>query len=107
MEARKGAKNPTGENGRLSPQPVQHERKPAEAEIVKPIPQNIEEPKKDDVEMEEIPIAGRTKMKIPKIKTDPSQESKQEQTGETEEYSEAKAELNSILKRSPSMFFST
>ncbi|RJE24743.1 glutaredoxin domain protein [Aspergillus sclerotialis] len=108
MEARKGTKNPTGENGGSSPQPVQPDRKPAEGEIVKPNPQNIEgDANSDKVEMEEIPIAGRIKMEVPKIKGDSSQESKQEQTAEMDDYSEAKTELNSILKRSPSTFTST
>ena len=108
MEARKGAKSPTDENGGSSTRPVQPDRKPAEGEIVKPNPQNIEEETNSDkVEMEEIPIAGRIKMEVPKVKSDPSQESNQEQTAEMEDYSEVKTELNSILKRSPSMFFST
>lgn len=85
----------------MPPKPVQLE-KPAEGEIAKPNPQNIGAGTKsdDEVEMEEISIAGRTKMQIPKVKSD-SGESKQE----GEDHGAAKAELNSILKRSPSMFF--
>lgn len=67
-----------------------------------------EEPKHDDgqqkqqQEMEEIPIAGRTKMTVPKNKDDASKQ--QEQGHVADELAEAKEELNGILKRSPSMF---
>lgn len=72
-----------------------------------PKAQPAEEPKHDDngqqqQEMEEIPIAGRTKMTIPKNKDDASK--KQEQGHAVDDLAEAKEELNGILKRSPSMF---
>lgn len=63
-------------------------------------------------EMEEIPIAGRTKMTVPKVKgvqdsslnTGGSDEKKtEEKEEETPEQLDAKAELNSILKRAPGM----
>lgn len=66
---------------------------------MQPNPQDVEAgSKSDEVELEEISIAGRTKMQIPKVKSDP-EESKQEE----KDHGDAKAELNSILKRSPSM----
>lgn len=64
-------------------------------------------------EMEEIPIAGRTKMTVPKVKgvqdsslnTGGSEEKKKEEEKEEEtpEQLDAKSELNSILKRAPGM----
>jgi hypothetical protein len=65
----------------------------------------------EEGEMEEIPIAGRTKMTVPKMK-DQGVVQGAVQGGaqaETEEavvdHTEAKSELNDILKRSPSMLF--
>ncbi|KAJ5289412.1 coiled-coil domain-containing protein 25 [Penicillium atrosanguineum] len=63
-------------------------------------------PAKQSEEMEEIPIAGRTKMTIPKNKD--AQDSswsdlKPEEQEETTDHLEAKSELNSILKQSPGM----
>lgn len=99
MEAQKEGKE-SAENAGLSPKPIQLE-KPAEGENVKPNPQDVEAGSKNDneVEMEEISIAGRTKMQIPKVKSNP-EESKQE----GKDHGDAKDELNGILKRSPSMF---
>ncbi|CEJ59112.1 Putative 60S ribosomal protein [Penicillium brasilianum] len=68
-------------------------------------------------EMEEIPIAGRTKMTVPKVKgtqdsslnTGGSDEKKIEEKvkeEETFEQLDAKSELNSILKRAPVIIFS-
>lgn len=63
-------------------------------------------------EMEEIPIAGRTKMTVPKAKgvqdsslnTGASDEDKKvEDEKESAEQLDAKSELNSILKRAPGM----
>jgi hypothetical protein len=66
-------------------------------------------------EMEEIPIAGRTKMTVPKAKsvqdsslnTEVSDEKKKEKAEAADEESteqlDAKSELNSILKRAPGM----
>jgi hypothetical protein len=58
-------------------------------------------------EMEEISVAGRAKMQVPKQKEDqkPAAEPKQPQETDTEEENAAKMELNAILKRSPSMLF--
>ncbi|KAJ5131744.1 hypothetical protein N7448_005902 [Penicillium atrosanguineum] len=66
-------------------------------------------PAKQSEEMEEIPIAGRTKMTIPKNKD--AQDSswsdlKPEEQEETTDHLEAKSELNSILKQSPVIIFS-
>lgn len=65
-------------------------------------------PAKDNaVEMEEIPIAGRTKMTVPKYKGSPesgsSNADSESATEEPVDHLDAKSELNSILKRSPSM----
>lgn len=63
-------------------------------------------PAKQSEEMEEIPIAGRTKMTIPKnkdVQDSSSSDSKPKEQEETAEYLEAKTELNSILKQSPGM----
>lgn len=83
--------------------------KPAVPEAPHPeIPkaQQAEEPKHDGSkpEMQEVPIAGRTKMTVPKNKEDAS---KQEQGPVVDDLAEAKDELNGILKRSPSMFHRT
>ena len=56
----------------------------------------------DSQEMQEIPIAGRTKMTVPKNKDNTAP--KQEPAAKGEDNTEAKDELNGILKRSPSMF---
>lgn len=65
-------------------------------------------PAKDDtVEMEEIPIAGRTKMTVPKNKgiqdAASSNADSESSVEEPVDHLDAKSELNSILKRSPSM----
>lgn len=61
----------------------------------------------NSVEMEEIPIAGRTKMTVPKNKGSPdsvaSNAGSESSTEETVDHLDAKSELDSILKRSPSM----
>lgn len=58
-------------------------------------------PKGASEEMEEIPIAGRTKMTVPKNRGQDSQ--KQESAlASSEDDLEVKNELNAILKRSPS-----
>ncbi|KAF3384368.1 Monothiol glutaredoxin-7 [Penicillium rolfsii] len=75
--------------------------------------------KSSSEEMEEIPIAGRTKMTVPKVKgvqdsslkTEASSEKKkedeqEEEKKETPEQMDAKSELNSILKRAPVIIFS-
>lgn len=58
-------------------------------------------------EMEEIAVAGRAKMQVPKLREDqkPAVETNRPQRADTEgkEDVEAKTELNDILKRSPSM----
>lgn len=58
----------------------------------------------DSQEMLEIPIAGRTKMTVPKNKDNNAP--KKESAAKDEDNTEAKDELNGILKRSPSMFAS-
>lgn len=58
--------------------------------------------KGDSEEMQEIPIAGRTKMTVPKNK-DNAPKKEKEQAPETDDHAEAKDELNAILKRAPSM----
>ena len=58
-------------------------------------------------ETEEIPIAGRTKMTIPKnkdVQDSSLSGSKPEEQEDTTDHLEAKSELNSILKQSPGMF---
>lgn len=72
---------------------------------------NIERPavppaKDNTEEMEEIPIAGRTKMTVPKNKDiqDSSSDSGSDTTKkEPADHLDAKSELDSILKRSPGM----
>ncbi|KAF7180207.1 hypothetical protein CNMCM7691_009374 [Aspergillus felis] len=82
--------------------PVEENAKPVveEADRVK-----VAIPKGASEEMEEIPIAGRTKMTVPKNKNqDPP---KQEPApASSEDDSEVKNELNAILKRSPIVIFS-
>jgi hypothetical protein len=62
-------------------------------------------PAKPSEEMEEIPIAGRTKMTVPKNKDvqGSSSDSKPDDREEATDHLDAKTELNSILKRSPGM----
>jgi hypothetical protein len=62
-------------------------------------------PAKPSEEMEEIPIAGRTKMTVPKNKDvqGSSSDSKPDDREEATDHLDAKSELNSILKRSPGM----
>ncbi|KAJ5909087.1 hypothetical protein N7495_001769 [Penicillium taxi] len=59
----------------------------------------------NEQEMEEIPIAGRTKMTVPKkgVQESSSGSTPKEQAAEADPL-DAKSELDSILKRSPSMF---
>ncbi|KAF9887456.1 hypothetical protein FE257_010173 [Aspergillus nanangensis] len=61
-------------------------------------------PKNNDNDMEEISIAGRTKMTVPKNRND--QDNQKQQEVVADDHQEAKAELNSILKRSPIIIFS-
>jgi len=63
-------------------------------------------PAKQSEEMEEISIAGRTKMTVPKnkdVQGSSSSDSKVEDKEESTDHLDAKSELNSILKRSPGM----
>lgn len=80
--------------------------KPAVPELPKPeAPEVAPEKPKDDEdqqEMQDVPIAGRTKMTVPKNKDNAP---KQEQAPPADEFAEAKDELNGILKRSPSMCY--
>ncbi|OQD67286.1 hypothetical protein PENDEC_c040G07172 [Penicillium decumbens] len=66
-------------------------------------------PAKQSEEMEEISIAGRTKMTVPKnkdVQGSSSSDSKVEDKEESTDHLDAKSELNSILKRSPVIIFS-
>ena len=67
--------------------------RPADDKMAPAIPRN------GDEETEEISIAGRTKMTVPKDRNNPE---RQDQESGTDERVEVKTELNSILKRSPS-----
>ncbi|RAQ41403.1 Glutaredoxin domain protein [Aspergillus flavus] len=83
---------------RLSENPTYGDAaKPADDQMAPAIPRN------DDEETEEISIAGRTKMTVPKDRNNPE---RQVQGSGTDERVEAKTELNSILKRSPIIIFS-
>lgn len=82
---------------------------PAEA------PKAIVPPANANEDMEEIPIAGRTKMTVPKkgqdtdvAKEDKSEKSEEDKEREEKEKkeAEAKSELNDILKRAPGMLCS-
>ncbi|KAJ5379569.1 hypothetical protein N7509_012688 [Penicillium cosmopolitanum] len=62
-------------------------------------------------EMEEIPIAGRTKMTVPKMKDQGAVQGAVQGSEKNDEevvvdHTEAKSELNDILKRSPIIIFS-
>ncbi|KAL4896377.1 thioredoxin-like protein [Aspergillus ambiguus] len=57
-------------------------------------------------EVEEIPIAGRTKMTVPKNRHEADPGEPKDKPQSTEEHTEAKAELNAILKRAPIIIFS-
>lgn len=84
---------------------VQPEPEPA-AQAPKPEAPKVDSAKPNDYtqEMEEIPIAGRTKMTVPKNKDDePKKQQKEKPPLEADAHVEAKNELNGILKRSPSM----
>lgn len=80
--------------------------KPAVPEVPNPeAPEAQPEKPRDDGEqqdMQEVPIAGRTKMTIPKNKDNAP---KQGQAPVVDDIAEAKDELNGILKRSPSMCY--
>ncbi|KAF7629093.1 hypothetical protein AFLA_004433 [Aspergillus flavus NRRL3357] len=83
---------------RLSENPTYGDAaKPADDQMAPAIPRN------GDEETEEISIAGRTKMTVPKDRNNPE---RQVQGSGTDERVEAKTELNSILKRSPIIIFS-
>lgn len=85
---------------------VQPEPKPAiqKAPKVEALEEDSAEPNDDSQEMQEIPIAGRTKMTVPKNKDNNAP--KKEPTAKDEDNTEAKDELNGILKQSPSMLAS-
>jgi hypothetical protein len=76
---------------------------PAHEDAVKPTEDKMQPviPKNGDEETEEIPIAGRTSMTVPKDRNKPK---KQEQASDPDEHMDAKTELNSILKRAPSKY---
>ncbi|KAI9928533.1 hypothetical protein MW887_001747 [Aspergillus wentii] len=105
IEAQKLAKTST-ENNNGAIHNVKSNQKPADEQMLKqpePPKQEPAVPKVDNQEMEEISIAGRTKMQVPKNKDkSPDQEKPTGAQGNDE----AKDELNGILKRSPIIIFS-
>ncbi|OOG01188.1 hypothetical protein ASPCADRAFT_203059 [Aspergillus carbonarius ITEM 5010] len=109
MEARKQAK----EAGIAANIPAQKEQSIQNLikEEIKPV--DWEEPAIPKAngaeEMEEIPIAGRTKMTLPKNRNDLEKEKSEPvhaQEPERDDRAEAVAELNGILKRAPIIVFS-
>lgn len=81
------------------------------ADIQRPaVPVAKEKEEKEKVEMEEIPIAGRTKMTVPKnkdqddqgIQDSPSNSGPEPPKEEVVDHRDVKSELNAILKKSPS-----
>lgn len=108
MDRARAAKNaPTNENAHIQKldSPVAADEKVLR--VNKDNPDTASNDKSE--EMEEIAVAGRTKMQVPKQREDqkPAAETKRPQGADTEskEDVEAKTELNDILKRSPSMLF--
>lgn len=109
MEAQKQAKE-AGTAANIPPQKDQPKQNPIKEETKPAMDNDKEEPaipkaNNDADEVEEIPIAGRTKMTVPKNRNDPEKETSeqpQEQKPETDDHAAAVAELNGILKRAPS-----
>ncbi|KAA8652225.1 glutaredoxin [Aspergillus tanneri] len=104
IEAHRGAKNfGTTAEGSLRKEPLGP--KPGNGDSMKPVTDEMKPaiPKDSNEVTEEIPIAGRTKMTVTRNRNDAE---KQEQVPVVDEHAEAKAELNSILKRSPIIIFS-
>lgn len=105
MEAREAAKHSAKDDDSLF-QKLQPNKKPADGEVVISKPEGNNIPPKDsgeEQEMEEISVAGRTTMQVPKAK-DKNASKQQEQEAEGgQDLTEAKDELDSILRRSPSM----
>ncbi|THC98231.1 hypothetical protein EYZ11_002313 [Aspergillus tanneri] len=102
IEAHRGAKNfGTTAEGSLRKEPLGP--KPGNGDSMKPVTDEMKPaiPKDSNEVTEEIPIAGRTKMTVTRNRNDAE---KQEQVPVVDEHAEAKAELNSILKRSPSKY---
>jgi len=98
IEAQRHAENEAAAvKAQPDPKPIVREAPKAEAPKA-----DTDKAKEDSEEMQEIPIAGRTKMTIPKNKDDALKKEK-EQAPETDDHAEAKDELNAILKRAPSM----
>lgn len=97
MDARAAARKSASDDSGLF-QKLQPNRAPADAEVVR---SNREksglESKDDNQDTEEVSIAGRTKMQKPKANKSESENK------EAQENAEVEAELNTILKRSPSM----
>ncbi|RAH60816.1 glutaredoxin [Aspergillus piperis CBS 112811] len=113
MEAQKQAKE-AGTAANIPPQKDQPKQNPIKEETKPAMDNDREEPaipkaNNDADEVEEIPIAGRTKMTVPKNRNDPEKETSeqlQEQKPETDDHAAAVAELNGILKRAPIIVFS-
>ncbi|PWY83312.1 glutaredoxin [Aspergillus sclerotioniger CBS 115572] len=112
MEARKQAKE-AGTPANIPAPKEQTIQNPIKEEM-KPVGNNDREepaiPKANGAEeMEEIPIAGRTKMTIPKNRNDLEKENSEQahaQEPERDDHAAAVAELNGILKRAPIIVFS-
>lgn len=111
MEAQKQAKE-AGTAANIPPHKDEPKQNPIKEETKPAMDNDKEEPaipkanNNDADDVEEIPIAGRTKMTVPKNRNDPEKETSeqpQEQKPETDDHAAAVAELNGILKRAPSM----
>lgn len=99
IEAHRNAANEDASSVKVHPEP-----EPA-AQAPKPEVPKVDsaKPNDDTEEVEEIPIAGRTKMTVPKNKDNElKKEQKEKPPLEADAHVEAKNELNGILKRSPS-----
>lgn len=98
MDARAAAKRSASDDDGLF-QKLQPNRAPADPEVLRSNREKLGlESKDNSQETEEVSVAGRAKMQKPKAKKEG-----QEHKKEAGEDAEAEAELNSILKRSPSM----
>ncbi|GKZ31115.1 hypothetical protein AbraIFM66950_011256, partial [Aspergillus brasiliensis] len=108
MEAQKQAKE-AGTAANIPAHKDQSKQNPIKQETKPAMDNDKEEPaipkaSSGAAEVEEIPIAGRTKMTVPKNRNDPEKETSeqsQEQKPETDDHAAAVAELNGILKRAP------
>lgn len=107
-EARAAAAQKSTTNNNAHIQKLDFDAVTPDERVLKGEQETIDNAPKDKAEeMEEISVAGRAKMQVPKQREDqkPAAEPKQPQEtdAESKEDTEAKSELNVILKRSPSM----